>query len=50
MIMEQQEDPRSESSELLALNVGNETIDTYTMSMKRPPTVKLREAFLFSFR
>jgi hypothetical protein len=37
--MEQQEDQRSESSELLALNVGNETIYTYTMSMKRPPTV-----------
>ena len=47
MIMEQQEDQRSESSELLALNVGNETIYTYTMSMKRPPTVNCGKPFDF---
>lgn len=50
MIMEHQEDPRSESSELLALNVGNENYLYIYDEHEKTSHSKLREAFSFSHR
>jgi hypothetical protein len=45
MIMEHQEDQRSESSELLALNVGNENHLYIYDEHEKTSHSKLREAF-----